>query len=451
MKKVLMVAYHYHPDLSVGVLRTSKFAKYMPEFGWTPVILTVHPKHYTTLDPAAPKSDAVVYRTGKLPTPDDFIKLVMRLVRGRPTETTQGTEKGGAPIVRDGFHRAAVPLWKRTLNSLSRIPDENMGWLIPGTFKAIRLAAGGDIAAVYTSGPPYTCHVIGLLTSLATGKPLLADFRDPWSLARKPPEVETAFSRWLARFLEKRVVMRADKVVTSTPELTELFGKMFPEKKSDSMVTIMNGFDDQDFSETEKKNLDPRRPITFLYAGNLYHGRDPYVMLTALGELIREKRIGRNEVRVVFQGIITVDTTNIRKAIADYQLGDLVQFNQPVGRDSYFKLIIEADILILVQAPQQAAMIPAKTFEYLASGNEILALLPEGAAARFLTGFENVAIADIFDKEKIKEGILKLIDRIRSGARVDNRKDERLLSVSRRRLTGKLCGLLDEITGSARR
>jgi len=444
-----MVAYHYHPDLSVGVLRTSKFAKYMPEFGWTPVILTVHPKYYMNLDPAAPKLNIAVYRTRKFPIPDDLIKFVMKLIRGRRSKPTTDQDKGKPPIVNNGYHRTGVPLWKRTLNSLSRMPDENMGWLIPGTLKAIHLIASENIDAIYTSGPPYTCHVIGLLASLVTGKPLLADFRDPWSLARKPPEVETAFSRWLGRFLEKRVVMRAGKVVTTTPELTELFRKIFPDKESNAIMTIMNGFDDQDFFGTEKANLDPRRPITFLYAGNLYHGRDPHTMLIALGELLQENRISRDEIRVVFRGVVTVDTSNMRKAIADYRLDDLVQFQPPVGRDAYVRLIFDADILILVQAPQQAAMIPAKTFEYLATGNEILALLPEGAASRFLAGFENVAIADIFDREKIKAGIIDLVNRIRSGKRADNKRDERLLAVTRKQLTGKLCGLLDEITGFA--
>ncbi len=450
MRKVLMVAYHYHPDLSVGVLRTSKFAKYMPEFGWTPVILTVHPKYYLNLDPAAPEYDIPVYRTGKLPILDDLIKTVIGLLRrNRPSRPAPNGKTDGARPVDINSPRSTVPLWKRTLNTLSRMPDENMGWLIPGTSKAIYLTAHENIDAIYTSGPPYTCHVIGLLASLVTGKPLLADFRDPWSLARKPPEVETAFNKWLTRFLERRVVRRASRVVTSTPELTDLFRQMFPEKKPDAIITIMNGFDDQDFSGMAKTNLDPRRPLTLLYAGNLYHGRDPYAMLIALGELLREEKIRRDEIRVVFHGAMTVDTTNMRKAIADYQLDELVQFHPPVGRDAYVRLIFDADILVLVQAPQQAAMIPAKTYEYLATDNEILALLPEGAASRFLDGFENVAIADIFDKEKIKTGIIDLVNRIRSGKRADNRRNERLLAVSRKQLTGKLCGVLDEIAGFA--
>ena len=41
MKKILIISYYYHPDLAVGAMRAVKFAKYLPENGWEPVILTV--------------------------------------------------------------------------------------------------------------------------------------------------------------------------------------------------------------------------------------------------------------------------------------------------------------------------------------------------------------------------------------------------------------------------
>ena len=44
MKKVLMITYNFPPIVTVGAIRPVKFAKYLPKFGWTPVILTIkHP------------------------------------------------------------------------------------------------------------------------------------------------------------------------------------------------------------------------------------------------------------------------------------------------------------------------------------------------------------------------------------------------------------------------
>jgi len=39
-KKVLIVSYAFSPVNAIGAVRISKLAKYLPEFGWQPVVLT---------------------------------------------------------------------------------------------------------------------------------------------------------------------------------------------------------------------------------------------------------------------------------------------------------------------------------------------------------------------------------------------------------------------------
>ena len=41
MKKVLIITTHFTPDRYVGSYRPDKFAKYLHQFGWQPVILTI--------------------------------------------------------------------------------------------------------------------------------------------------------------------------------------------------------------------------------------------------------------------------------------------------------------------------------------------------------------------------------------------------------------------------
>ena len=48
MKKVLMVAFHYPPwSGGSGVHRALKFTKYLPEYGWQPIVLTASRQAYT--------------------------------------------------------------------------------------------------------------------------------------------------------------------------------------------------------------------------------------------------------------------------------------------------------------------------------------------------------------------------------------------------------------------
>ncbi|HMT12896.1 MAG TPA: glycosyl transferase, partial [Ignavibacteria bacterium] len=41
MKKVLIISYYFPPSGGPGVQRVLKFVKYLPEFGWQPIVLTV--------------------------------------------------------------------------------------------------------------------------------------------------------------------------------------------------------------------------------------------------------------------------------------------------------------------------------------------------------------------------------------------------------------------------
>ena len=50
MKKVLIVTYYWPPSGGPGVQRVLKFCKYLPEYGWEPVILTVKDGEYPSRD-----------------------------------------------------------------------------------------------------------------------------------------------------------------------------------------------------------------------------------------------------------------------------------------------------------------------------------------------------------------------------------------------------------------
>jgi spore coat polysaccharide biosynthesis predicted glycosyltransferase SpsG len=69
MRKVLIVAHDFPPHGGGAVMRVLKFVKYLPQFGWAPVVLTVRPEYYRLLDEsllAEVPSDAVVIRTASL-------------------------------------------------------------------------------------------------------------------------------------------------------------------------------------------------------------------------------------------------------------------------------------------------------------------------------------------------------------------------------------------------
>ena len=49
---LLLVAFHFPPQTgSSGLLRSLKFSRYLPEFGWQPLVLTANPRAYESTDP----------------------------------------------------------------------------------------------------------------------------------------------------------------------------------------------------------------------------------------------------------------------------------------------------------------------------------------------------------------------------------------------------------------
>ena len=444
MKKILLIAYHYYPDLQVGAQRTIKYVKYLPQFGWEPHVLSVDPRHYPQVDDAPLGFDCPVYRTSRWPLPDDIYKWLKRILSGNGQ---QSASSGEAPAGNSKRAQApAVPAWKKFLNSLSMTPDNFSGWYLPAVIAARRLIRKHRYDVIYSSGPPQTCHMVGLTAHRLTGTPWVADFRDPWLF---PKGRDRHVLDWTKNFdikYEAQTARYASLVITTTDEWRDHLKQLYHPLLEHKCHTIINGFDTDDFKAIgERQPKDTSKPVTLLYAGNLYAGRDPSTMLKAAGELVSEGFIAAGDIAFEFYGNNDIDMNRISRITSDYDLQSCVRFNSPVGRDQYLKLLREADVLILIQAASGRVHIPAKAFEYLGTGNEILTLTSEGATRNFMSGFDNVSIAELDNEGEIKAAMRNLIIRVKSGT-PGTGSDEKLQSITKRALTEKFAGLLDSIT-----
>ena len=55
MKNVLLVSYSFPPAGGIGTHRVVKFAKYLPDHGWNPTVLSVSPRVYDQVDESSLK------------------------------------------------------------------------------------------------------------------------------------------------------------------------------------------------------------------------------------------------------------------------------------------------------------------------------------------------------------------------------------------------------------
>ena len=56
MRRVGLVAYWYPPRQAAGALRAAALARYLPAFGWEPVVVTVRPRSSLHLPPGAARA-----------------------------------------------------------------------------------------------------------------------------------------------------------------------------------------------------------------------------------------------------------------------------------------------------------------------------------------------------------------------------------------------------------
>jgi len=449
MRKVLFVAYHFHPDLAVGALRSVKFAKYLPCFGWDPIVVTVNVDRYERVDESPLSFSCRVFRSGEGPTVAALGNRLRRALAPRRMASVSKRADGLPSTLPEPGAVWTLPssFLRRLVALLSMMPDVHVGWLVPGTWLAIRVARQEKVEVIYTSGPPHTGHLVGWLASRVTGLPLVCDFRDPWSTGGFPPGSGlVSVFRKLDRWLEMRVVRRAQLVVASTSSIRrELIATHGPALEPRS-VTIINGFDAEDFPVANVPEEAPSAGIvSFVYAGSLYGGREPSAFFLALGELFAEGAIPQSAVSVDFYGPVDIDASRVVHAIETYGLKDTVRFRPLVKRQEYLGLVHQADVLILMQGDDTPWAIPAKTFEYLATGNEILVLAGPYALAELVAKYENVHRADPSDVAEIKRCISLIVGRIRSGARDRRKNTQRLGHMHKRALTKEFARLLDGV------
>ena len=134
----------------------------------------------------------------------------------------------------------------------SLVPDPQITW-VPGAFlKGLSLIRKERPAVIYSSSPPNSCQVLGLMLKRVTHVPWIADFRDPWTegIRRKQSYERSGVRRRLEHAFERRVIESADHIIVTTEKTLEQFLAKYPAIPSSKYSVITNGFDAADFTVT---------------------------------------------------------------------------------------------------------------------------------------------------------------------------------------------------------
>lgn len=416
MNKVLMVAYQFPPVGGSGVQRSAKFAKYLPLFGWEPVILTRDNKKMTLRDESLLK---------ELPNDLEIIR-------------TPSYDLTVLPWVLSKVGKFIA--WKIL------VPDGEVLWMKNAVKACLERIEKGDIKAIYTTSYPYSDHLMGLEVKKHFPNLLwLADFRDEWTnnpyLFDKPHRNSRMKKE---KEMEKEVLKRADILVTNTPIMKENFVRINPEIDLDTkMHVIPNGFDTEDFSHSGKKKI-KKSQFTITYTGALYGRRKPDLFLEAVGNLIRMGKIQKEKILIRFIGSFKNDV--LQGIVKLNGLTGAVDTISYMDHEQCIKNMIESDALLLIEGggPGSEAFYTGKIFEYIQTGNPILAVIPEkGAAAGLIRSTKTGIICDWADIKAIENGFIDMYNSWEKNESIIDPDENEIALYDRKALTKSLAELLD--------
>jgi glycosyltransferase involved in cell wall biosynthesis len=436
---LLYLSYLFPPRGGAGVQRSLKFAKYLPDFGWQPLIVA-NGGHAN--DGVTQMRDAT-------------------LLRDLPSQT----------IVRYTKHESKIePRWRRALNPT----DTSSWWIDPAIRTAEELLQRHSPSAILVTMSPFTAAQAGIRLKRKTNLPLILDLRDPWALD-ETKIYPTRFHGWRDHSAMSRALYQADLIIMNTPQSAQAVRNAFNLPSTTRIISLTNGFDEADFTSTStrvpaaepntlrivhtglfhaewaqiwdnllaRKGLvnkfkHPRRPI------NLWT-RTPHYLLEAMRR-VRSK----TKIELILVGELTPADKHMLESSPLREQIKILGYRSHEESVAWLK---SADLLFLpLHTPLDggpALIVPGKAYEYLGARRPILAMGPPGDMRRFIQDCHAGVTIDGDDVSAAAAALSQFHQAKLTGQNLSHPDPDQITRFQRRHLTSQLADELNTLTRTA--
>ena len=432
MKKVLIISYYWPPSGGIAVHRCLKFAKYLREFGWEPVICTADNPEYPVLDEGNFKgvpAGTVVVKT-KIWEPFNLFKLI--------------TGKKKEERIHNVFLEEEKPSFAHKLGIWIRgnifIPDARKFWIRPSVKFLSKYLKENPVDVLFTNGPPQSTHMIAYGVKKRLGIPWHADFQDPWTQVDYFPQLMlNPVSLKIHKTMEQHVFRNADKVTICS----DTWKRDLESIGAKDVSVIVWGYDEDDFKNI---NVELSPKFTLSHYGSLGPDRNAKTLWKACSIIADENKIFADDLEIELAGFIGHSVLNEIESLG--LKNNLVLFKH-LSRKETLERMHRSQVLLLIlnNMPNVNGRLPGKLFEYLASRRPVLVIGPEESdASKIVHGVNAGNTCNFNDLEKTISAVKDLYEKYKSGRLIANKSD--ISQYSNRNLTKKLAGFLDRITSS---
>ncbi|MAD02217.1 MAG: hypothetical protein CMK65_01130 [Pseudoalteromonas sp.] len=438
MKKVLIVASHFPPNATGGVMRVAKLVKYLGRYDWQAVVVT---SSATTSSTELNKDVSAVRAVYRLPALDirkafAFAKSTAQWLKGivKPKAANKAVDSSQpntaqAPVARRG-----------SLAQRFCVPDYMFLWTPLAVLAGVYAVKKHKIDVIFSTSPLPSANSVSYWIKKLTGVRWVLDMRDPWTTN---PMAEPRYNAFLSKMdqrLERRALKSADDVVVVSEPFIDPICERFTEVSRDKFHVIPNGFDPDDFINIEAKHFDK---LTIAHCGSFYETRSAMPFLTALRVLLDKFPELEQQLTVKFVGEAGVEASNGIKTLG---LDNVVEKVGMVNHKTSLQYVAGADILLLVPGPGKSTM-TGKVFEYLAVKKPILALAGEGALRSLLSDSKTAVLVEPTDVAGIEAAIESFVQQYQQNGTIAL-KDANYRQIEqqfcRRHTAQRIAGLLDK-------
>mgnify|MGYP006078194219 CR=1 FL=1 len=402
-KTILIITYYWPPSGGAGVQRWLKLTNYLCDMGYTIHVIAPDPEYasYAVTD----KSLALeIHPNIKVHLTKSFepLNLYQKLI-GKKNMPTAGL---GGINHKNPIQKAVV-----FLRSNLFIPDPRKYWNKYAIKKAQQLIKEEGIKTIITSSPPHSTQLIGYELKKMFDLRWIVDFRDMWtdiyyySLLK-----HSKLSHNINLRYERKVIETADHIVTASPVYIPFFNSKSPTVSSEKFTSIPNGYDPKDF---EGFDYQQKADFVITYTGTI---SDQYNIIPFLDALQMFKT---NHPEASFKLQFVGSTyPELAEEISVRKLTNHTAYSAYVPHHESISFL-ETSYILLVCGPLnssgQEGGIPAKVYEYMASGRPIIYIGKEDGFVAHVLRETQTGISQKQDSKKVYEYLYKHYEQWQKG------------------------------------
>ena len=412
------------PQPNMGAIRLRRVARYLPDCGYEPIVLTA--------DMGLPMTKGTTILNAKAM---DLTKLYRHW--------RSGIQPPPNPV-------RTVPIKKITftsfLNRWFMIPDKQVTWRRPAIKMAREYLHHHKVDLIFASLEPRTNLLVAAQLAREFRIPCVMEYRDLWT--RSPYyhlAQPTGFHRWLHSRLERNVLEKATRVTCVSRGLAAYLQKEYPANISSKIALNYNFFDPAEYPVSKGGFGDGCSPFIVSYVGAMYMSRGPSAFLSGLRLFVDREKLSPRDVRFCWVGVVA-GINNVRQMIESLGLSEYIDAQGQVPHDEALKLLCKSHLALILQSPDDLIHIPGKLFEAMGARVPVLLLSNPCEVAEIVERTHAGRVCP-HDSETVSMVLAELWQRHRQGFRWEFNNPE-MEEFSASRSVARLARLFDEAIGT---